>query len=98
MHDSRIAKAEAAQREADRLANQKDPTPTELLVASLTRSLNNQIANRITEDILNGVSTEDKFLLGDVTIGYIRANDGTITVTITDSNGETVVSVPAVIR
>ena len=96
--DSRIAKEEAAKREADRLANQKDPTPTELLVASLTRSLNSQIANRITEDILNGISTQDTFYLGDVTIGYVRADDGTVTVTITDTNGETVVSVPGVVK
>ena len=96
--DSRVAKEEAIKREADRLANQKDPTPTELLVASLTRSLNSQIANRITEDILNGVAVADEFQLGDVTIGYVRADDGTITVTITDENGETVVSVPGVIQ
>jgi Type VIII secretion system (T8SS), CsgF protein len=96
--DSRIAKAESAKREADRLANKDDPTATELLVASLTRSLNNQIANRITEDILNGASVADEFQLGDVTIGYVRAEDGTITVTITDANGETVVSVPGVIQ
>lgn len=93
--DSRAAKEEALQKELDRLEANPQKSASELLVASLTRTLNSQIARRISDDILDGTATEDTFLLGDVTIAYVRDADGGIVVTITDVEGDdTIVSFP----
>jgi hypothetical protein len=94
--DSRVAKEDSLRRELDRLKNQTESTPTSLLVASLTRSLNSKIASRITDDILNGAASEQEFLLGDVVIRYVRDEEGMITVTIDDGTGETSISIPGV--
>jgi hypothetical protein len=94
--DSRLAKEDSLRRELDRLKNQTESTPTSLLVASLTRSLNSKIATRITDDILNGDASEQEFLLGDVVIRYVRDDEGMITVTINDGTGETSISIPGV--
>ena len=98
LSDSRVAKQDALRREMERLKNQSDSTPTDLLVSSLTRSLNSKIASRITDDILNGDSSEQEFLLGDVLIRYVRGEDGMITVTIDDGTGETRISIPGAVQ
>jgi hypothetical protein len=93
--DARTARAAAALAALEREANRTVTTDADRLIASITNFLNVEIARQFSTEILSGDAPRGTISVGDVSIGYVRA-DGFLNLEIDNGNGITIIELPVV--
>ena len=93
--NARTARAAAALAALEREANRTVTTDADRLISSITNFLNVEIARRFSTEILSGDAPRGTISVGDVSIGYVRA-DGFLSLEIDDGNGITIIELPVV--